>query len=337
MATNNSTFAYAIDQTTTRTAPAYSVFGTEVVAARQWENIWLRKSPLLAFIKAGGKNWNKGSDVRGTMMILPVNMADMTTVADGVTDANELTAITPVATDGFSQAAYQISHYRSATWIRASEDRLIDNSRGNFRAGKTQQAMDSMANAIADDLGGTTADARANLVGIQQVIATGNTVGGLAQGTYTDWAAQLATGLGAFTLDLVDARNDAIMARNGTPDLGLFSYTSTNNVWGKLRGSIAPAQWLVNTEFEAKYGFKNIVYMGITCMMDNRISGTSATDGRFYILDSSTWFFRGDETPKLQPVQRLTGTDAQEYVWNQFCSVGCNNPAKNGGGQGVTA
>lgn len=337
MATNNSTFAYSIDQQTTRTAPAYSVFGTEIVARKEWQNIWLRKTPLLAMMKESGLNWNKGTSVQGTMMLIPLNMADMTTAADGVADSGELTAISPVATDGFSQAAYQISHYRGATWMRASELTLIDNGRGNFKVGKMRQAMDSFANAIADDLSGSTADARANVVGIQQVIATGNTVGGLAQGTYTDWASNLSTGVGAFTLDLIDAKYDAIVARGGVPDLLLCSYTATNNVYGKVRSSIAPAQWLVNTDFKAKYGFTNITYLDMTVTMDNRITGTTATDGRMYLLDTRHWYFRGQETPKLQPVQRLTGTDADEYMWTQFLSIGCGDPAKQGGIQGITA
>ncbi len=327
--------AYTIDGATN--TPAYGAFGTEVVLKREWTNIWLRKMPLLAMIYDGKANWNNGSNVNGTRILIPVMIAQMTTVADGVADASELTPITPHGTDGFSQAMYEISHYQGATYITASEMRLINNARGDFKGGKMKQAMDSFSNAIADDLCGTSADARANVVGIQQVIATSNTVGGIAQGTYTDWAGLLQTGAGAFVLDLISDRADLVSARGGKSKLGLFSSTSTNNVWGKLKAAIGAAERITNNDFKKKYGITNIEYEDITCVMENRITGTGATDGRFYLLDTDHWYFRGDETPNLYPKQRLEGTGADEYYFDQFLAIGCGDAGKQAGVQGITA
>lgn len=330
--------AYQIAATTN--VPAYSAFGTETVIEREWQNTWMPKMPLLAMIYDGKSNWNKGSNIGGTRMLIPLMTADMTTAADGVTDANELTAISAVVTAGFTQAAFEIAHYRGATWIRESERRLINNERGNFHDGKIKQAMNSFANAIANDLSGATTliDARANVVSYQQVLGTTtNTVGGIDQTTTADWTAQLLTGAGGFVLDLIDDRIDLCVAKGANPNLGLFSSTSTNNVWGKLKSSIGSAERITNNDFTKKYGVRNVVYSDVMCVMDNRMASTSGTDGRFYLMDTNTWYFRGDEKPYAKPVRGLNGTDADEYMFVQFLSVGCGNVSWNAGVQGITA
>lgn len=327
--------AYTIDGATN--TPAFGAFGTEVVLRRDWTNIWLRKMPLLAMIRDGKANWNKGTSINGTRMLIPVMMAEMSTAAAGVAYASELTPIDPHLTEGFSQAMYEIASYRAATYITEREMRLINNARGDFKSGKMKQAIDSFSNLIANDLAGTSADSASAVVGIQQVIATGNTVGGIAQGTYSDWQGLLATGAGAFVLELVSDRIDLVSARGGKSKLGLFSSTSTNNVWGKLKAAIGTAERIVNNDFKKKYGITNIEFEDVTCVQDNRITGTTSTDGRFYLLDTDHWYFRGDEYPKMAPVQRLEGTGSDEYYFSQFLSIGCGDPGKQAGVQGIYA
>ena len=174
--------------------PAYTAFAVEQAIGSQWENIWLRTHPLLAKIREGKINWAKGYDISGNLILVPVVSAGPTTAADGVADANELTALTPEQTNdnAFSHAQYIIAHYRGAMWVRASEEELINNKRGGgFLQGKVDQIMDSFTDAIADDLASANADSRTAVIGIRHVTATSNTVGNIAQGTTTDWAAQV--------------------------------------------------------------------------------------------------------------------------------------------------
>lgn len=304
--------------------PAYSVTSTEFSLTHEWEDLWMRETPLLAMIHSGKANWNKKSLKRGNAMLIPVIYADASTTADGVTDANELTPITPYAISGMSQAFYNIAHYRHALYHRASEQQLNNNDRANLLDGAVRQLMNSFKDEIAGDLMGTAADARDAVLGIQQVLATANTVGGIDQSSNSDWQSNVTISAGAFTLDLIDDKVDVVAPRRGNTDLILLGFTSSLNLFGKLRAALAPSQRLVNTQFEAKYGFKNIEYLGATCISENRLSS-----GVIVGLDSRTWYHCGDTRPQLHHNDPLPGTDADEHLYNMFLGIGCSNPARN--------
>lgn len=322
MATGNT--AYAIAAAGYTGQPAYSAVATEISVTKKWENAWLRKFPLVSFIKENKGNFNKGMLRKGNTMLCPIILGNATTTADGVADSAELTGITPYITANLTQAAYEIAHYRNAFYIRESEMQLINNTRGNHLEGVTQQLVDGFVNALADDMASTNADSRTAVLGVQQVLSTSNTVGGIAQGTDTDWAAQVTTAAGAFSLDLIDDKMDAVNPRNGNTDLILLAYASGVNLFGKLRAALAPAERIVNANFKAKYGFTNIEYLGALCISENRF-----TSGVICGLDTSSWFYMGDTAPKLVGIDRYPGTDAMEHMYNMWASLGCNNPAKN--------
>ena len=319
-----SNVAYAIAAGGYTNQPAYTAFATEISLSKNWENIYLRALPLLAKIKDGKANWNKPGLRKGNLLITPVIFENSGTVPDGVTDANELTAITPYVTNGFTQAQFNIAHYRNAMYVRESEKQLINNTRGNFMQGKIDQLMADFKDAVADDLASANADSRTAVLGIQQALATTNTVGGIDQSSATDWASNVTTSAGAFSLDMLDDKIDACAVRNGKIDMMLFAYSSTNNLFGKLRAALSPAERLVNANFKAKYGFTNIEYLDAVCVADNRL-----TAGVICGFDSSTWFYCGDEKPVAKEVQRLTGTDADEHMYTLWAGVACNSPAKN--------
>lgn len=313
-------------------------FSTELVIGRDFENIWLREAALLASLQEGKKNWNKGSSFTGNAstgykMLLPIALADMTTPAAGVTAANELTAISPhgTAQGAFSQAEFIVSHYRASMSNIRSEMVLINNERGNFQQAKVKQLMGSFTNVMADHLASTTVGAADRITGVQQVLSTSNTVGGISQSTDTDWASNVTTSAGAFSLDLLDDGIDAASPRGGKIDLIELAYSSTNNLFKALRNQIAPAQRINNQEFTAKYGFVNIDYLGAMCMASNRM-----TSGVIVGYDTSTWFYRGDTKPKLSHTGPLQGTDAVEWVYYMFAALGCNHPGRNFRITGVT-
>ena len=319
-----SNVAYGIAAGGYTNQPAYTAFATEITLSRNWENIYLRATPLLAKIKDGKANWNKPGLRKGNLLITPVIYEDASTLPDGVADASEVTPISPYITNGFTQAQYNIAHYRQAMYVRESEKQLINNTRGNFMQGKIEQMMADFTSAVADDLASTSADSRTAVLGVQQVLSTSNTVGGIDQGTYTDWQSNVTTSAGAFSLDLLDDKIDAVAVRNGKIDMMLFAYSSTNNLFGKLRAALSPAERLVNANFKAKYGFTNIEYLDAVCVADNRL-----TAGVIVGFDSSTWFYAGDEKPVAKEVIRYPGTDMDEYMYTLWAGVGCNNPAKN--------
>jgi hypothetical protein len=256
------------------------------------------------------------------MLLIPVISENASTLPGGVTIANEFNAISPYATNGLTHAQYNIAQYRHAYYVKASERQLVNNTRGNHLQAKIDQLQADFIDDIATDLYGASADSDSAMLGIQYPLATANVVGNIDQATATDWQSNVTTSAGPLDLDMIDNSMDAAMNRRGKIDLIMFSYSSTNNLWAKFRAQI-PHQ-LYNADFSAKYGFNNIEYMGATCIMEGRL-----TAGVIVGLDSKSWYYAGDTTPKAHEVIRLPGTGAEEHYFDMFAGVACANPARN--------
>lgn len=306
--------------------PAYTATSTEYSLRKKWGQIWFRAIPLLAMIHNGEANWNREDFRNGNALLLPIIHSDASTTADGVTDANELTPITPYAISGMTQAMYNIAHYRHAMYPRASEKRLNNNTRANLLDGATQQLMDSFKDEQADDLLSANADSRSAMLGVQQVLSTSNTVGGIDQSSTTNWQSKVSTAVGAFTVDLIDEKMDAVDPRGGVTDMIMLANSESTglNLFSKLRNALAPAERLVNIKFKANYGINSIVYRDATCVSENRL-----TSGVIVGLHSQSWYHVGDTKPNLDHEIPLQGTDAREHFYNMFVGVGCDHPARN--------
>lgn len=315
---------YQIGQTGYTGQPPYTVTASEIVISREWESIYLRKTPLLAMIKSGKANWNKPGLRKGNLLLLPVLTAAASTAPAGVAIADEFTPITPYATNGLTQAQYNIAHYRQAFYVKDSEKQLNDNAKANMMEGRLMQMMGDFRTLINSHLVSASADSNTRILGTQYAIATANTVGNIDQATYTDWQGNVTTSAGAFSLDLLDAGIDAVNAKEGTIDLITLAFSSSNNLWNKLISQLGSAARLVNTEFSAKFGFNNVVYRDATCVMD-----PSLTAGVIQGFDTKSWYYAGDTVPKLKGIDRIIGTDAEEHFYNMWAGVGTNNPGKN--------
>lgn len=301
-----------------------AVFAIEQTLKRDWQAVWTTKHPFLQYLYMKGLNWNKGFGTNGFKALLAIMGDRPTNAADGVTDANEAVAMSYNATNGFGQAEYNFAHYRGNYIIKNSEARLaVQGKRGDILEGKKKQMILDFATTIATDASGTSADARDAILGIGYVLSTSNTVGGIAQGTDTQWAAQVQTGAGAFALSLIDDKIDAVRAEGRSmTDALLCSYSSSNNVYGKVRDAIAPAERLVNVDFKAKYGLDEIMYLKATVLMDNL-----QTAGEIRGLASDNWFAYVERTPEMHEKVKIPATDAYEVVGTAWAMLGCNDPA----------
>jgi hypothetical protein len=310
-----------------------AAFAIEQTVERDWSMVWTRAHPLFRVLDMNQSHFNRGFGVAGLKMLLSINGGDLDNPADGVTDTNETSEMTLNTTGGFSQAAYNFSHYRANYVIKESEATLAANgSRGDILEGKKKQFLESFKKAISDDAASTVADARENVLGIRQVLSTSNTVGGISQTTDPDWAAQVTTTYGPWALEAAEEKIDAIEAQGRQePDIALAAYSSSGtNVYARYRSSIAPAERYENKDFKAKYGLKNFMHMGVMVVMDNRIPA-----GELLVLSTGSWYCYFQRKPKLHPLQRLGKTDAYEQVGTLWCALGCNDPASNGRVTGI--
>jgi hypothetical protein len=292
--------------------------------------IWTTASALFAMVFEN-KRFGEGYRIEGHKAIAPVQYAEQTTAADGVADANELTAITPYVTSGFTQAEYEFAHYRAAMYLRDSEKKLIKGGgvRQGFVEGKVKQITESFRKAIAVDMASANAGTREAVMGLRYLLSTSNSPGNISQTTYPVWAAGSATGAGPFHLGLIDDQYDRIVnLGRGMPDLCLLSYASSNNVFGKMRDSIAPSQLLTHERKLAKYGFTSFEYLDMQCVQDGRLG--TALAGSAAVLSTHS-FVAGalSSTPERAHDTPLEGTDADEIVFNWWLFWGNTDPALN--------
>jgi hypothetical protein len=307
----------------------YAIFAAEQSLARQFKLMWSEAHPLQAILKEGKGRFNKGIRTEGFKMIIPLNFEPPTIPAQGVSDANEFTPLVPTATNGFTQAEYEYTHYRGAFWLRNSEQRLLKNgARGNILEGKTNQLKEDFKRQISTDYASATAASRTKVLGLRHVTSAANTVGGIDQAAQAWWRGRVRTGAGPFMLDLLDEQYDGIVAQGrAKPDLVLASYSPSVNVFQKIRSAIAPAERIVNAGDTAKYGFVNFQYLTMMVAMDNRL-GTAAP-GSAMVLSTDTWYIGGDETPRAAEVIRIPGTSVDEFYWDWWVATGTNDPGSN--------
>lgn len=326
--TGNSNYAVA----------TYTAFAVEKAVAKEWTSIYTQNHPLLIALADKGTNFNTGFTVQGnTKIIIPILGDDLTTPAAGVTDANELTADTLSVSNGFSQAAYEIAHYRANQTYRESELMLAANgARGDFLGGKSKQVIESFKNRWSTDASSATVDSRSKVMGVRYALSTSNTVGGISQTTDTNWAANVKTSAGTFGLSLIDDQVDLINSKGrGSADLILASVVAgSGNMFGKIRTAIGPtAERLVNVKDGfGRYGLQDIEYLGAKVVNDSR-----GTAGEILVLSTATWFVMMPKAPKAHGMERVQGTDAYHQTWTLWSTIGLNDPGSNSRIAGVSA
>lgn len=298
----------------------YAAFAIGKTLKKDWTHCQVSMHPVLSFIYERGLRWNKGSDKSGLKMLVPVVLSGPTNAAEGVTDANEIASpLAENARDGFTQAAYEMAHYRARVDFKESEKTLLaDGALGSVLDGAVEQIKESFRASIAAHISGTGVGTRAQVLGVYCCAASDTTVGGIAQATDTAWATQRAT-IGTLTLQAIDTAYDAVRryTKDG-PDLMLASYYSSGvNVYGRFR-SLFGGEPIVNADFSAKYGWVNFMYLGATVVCDyDRASNGIA------LLTTKDWFFRGDSAPQLAHNMPIPGTDADELIYKQWIGLGC--------------
>lgn len=328
-ASGNATF-------TTANGASYAI---EKVVKRDFKLLWDTAHPLIALIQNGG-NFNKGGKVEGLSLILPIQFDDLATPVNG-SAANNLTALTPAANQGDTQALYAFTRYHGAFWIDPDEMQLLMNGvRGNFLQARKKQITQSYKKALAGDLQAASAAARANVMGLRHTLSGSNTVGGITQGgDNTYWDAKLRTAGGTFAIAHVDDMMDSIHREGRSRvDLILMGSNSTVNMIGKMRDNVAPLQRIQNSNSKlVKFGFDSFIYRDAEVVDDVDLGAALSTTGGFQCISSDTFYWMGDPERMSVSTRPLTGTGAQEYYHEAWVALGCDDIACNGYANAYTA
>lgn len=322
------------------TTPAYSAFAVEQQIRAKWRTQWTNATALEACIRDRQLNVNKGFSVQGTRALFAIQYLDVSGLTAGITDANEIPAAWPTwdATDGFTQASHEYTHYGRSMTIKASEDLLAGGgTRGNLFTGKTNQLMAAFRRLKANDLSGSGLGTRANVAGLAGMLNNTGVYGGIDRATYSWWVPGINSAVGPLSLPIVNNAYDSISVLGDEsgdiekPDLFLLGYSATVNSYGRLRELIAPSERIVNAEFRAKYGFDNFIYLGMKCVADQRLASGTA-----YMLSTSRFFYGGYDEPRAHSVIRILGSDALEHFYSNWCFFATDEPRRNFRFGGIT-
>lgn len=300
---------------------------------KQVKHIYSQSYPLLDAIKSRKTKFNQGYVVQGEK-ILTYLMADMnnnhTTKSTGF--ASQATAVTPAVYSSTGQqgslvAQWEWAQQEAYLFITPEEKNIAKTTqRYDFIAARVQGTINKFKDVTSTQLAGSSGSSRSTVQGLVHLIATGNTVGGLAQGTFTDWQGLVTTSVGAVTLDHLDTHMDQIAIKGrGEVDLLLLSMQSSNNLFGKIRSQIAPAQLVTAPPdgMNINYGTRGFQYAGAYCVMDGRIPS-----GTIMGLSTDTFYWAGGQ-PKQLETNRVQGTGVDEYGWVMFSCLACDDIGRN--------
>jgi hypothetical protein len=312
---------------TTANGAAYAI---ELVVKRDFKVLWDKAHPLTNKLQRGA-NFNREGMIKGLSAILPIQFDDLAVPVDG-SAVNNLTALTPQANKGDTQANYAFTRYHGAFWLDPDElQLLVSGQRGDMLGARKKQIMQSYAKALSGDLQNTAAAARANVEGLRHLLSGSNTVGGIAQGgENTYWDAKVNTTGGTFAIAHVDDDMDAIDAEGRSKvDLILLSNNSTINMTAKMRENVAALQRIVSSADRANFGFSSFVYRDADCVQDPDLGAALSTTGGYQALSTDTFYWWGDPKKMKITEGRLLGTGAQEFYHEAWVCLANDDPACN--------
>lgn len=315
-----------------------AAYAIELKVRSKWTHAQAQLHPLLSCLQDGKSNFQVGREVTGRALIIPVVMADQTTAPAGVTDANELTAMTLNSTVGPTQAEYDWAHYRGNYTIRESEKQLLTSgpgvARGRILEAKAEQLIENFKKVLSTAISGSSAGSRSAIMGAYYPLSASNTPGGIDQATYTNWQAQVKSTTGTLTLPILDQQLDGLRRwdSRGT-DLMLAAYASGGvNVYGKIRSLLYGSVHVVNDSSErVKAGFNTFLYRGAEVVMDH-----FSPSGYLGLFNTKSWVFQAYDSPQAQPIHQIQGTDGFHQMYTWWGALACANPKLNGVLTGIT-
>lgn len=184
--------------------------------------------------------------------------------------------------DGMTIARYNWKQYSASIGITGLERRsnMGEEQLINLLQAKATQAEKSLQSVLSE---GSWSDGTGNngkqLTGLQAIVDSTATVGGLAPGTFAWWAADETASAGSFAatgLDKMEATFNNISYGNDTPD-AIFTDQSVFQFYKKV---LQPQERYVNT-MAADAGFTNIAYNAVPVMWDR-----DCPSGEMYFLNS---------------------------------------------------
>ena len=154
--------------------------------------------------------------------------------------------------------------YENITILGTEE---IKNSGETAKLKLAKQKMEVAEKTMADRLGtglySNATDAK-SIVGLQQIVGTSNTIGGISQSTYTWWAAQLNTSVTTLSLSAMQGRYSACRVDNDKPSVIMTTDALYDIYWSLLQ----PQQRFQDSK-TASAGFDSLMFNSTPVISDS--------------------------------------------------------------------
>lgn len=215
--------------------------------------------PALARAK---KKWVEKLD-GGTSIMQPLNYAQ-TTASDWFSGADTLST---TDNDQITAAEYQWKQiYANITISR--RDELVNSGDSqiiNFVKAKTEIAEKTLADKLGDGIYSDGSTAK-QLIGLRSIVDSGNTVGGIAQGTYSWWQSQENSSTTTLTMSALQSMFNTLSINNEHPTVLL----ATRAIYNLYYALLQPQQRFTDSE-TAKGGFSNLMFNGVPFIAGSKV------------------------------------------------------------------
>ncbi len=241
-----------------------------------------------------------------------------TTPQEGITAANY----------NWKQVAVSISISGKELRQNAGSDTRII----NLMEAKTKQAEMSLIEEFDREAFGSGTDSSTDISGLQNLISTTGTAGGIARSGNPWWQAKVATSAGSFAangLDLMRTKYNDVSKGNDHPDLILTDQTN----FERFEKILQPQERFNDTQ-TADAGFENLRFKGAVMMFD-----LYTTAGYMYFLNSKylNWQVHKDANFTTTDFVKPENQDAKVAQILVMGELTLSNAIRQGVIQGFTA
>lgn len=197
----------------------------------------------------------------GTSIMVPLNYAQ-TTASGWYTGADSLDTSDNEAITAAEYTWKQL--YANVVITRLDE---LKNSGDAAKIDLAKSKMQIAEKSMKDQLGtavynaGTTVNAP---IGLQAIVNTSSTIGGISQTSYSWWQAQLDSTTSTFSISALQTLHTACTVDSDAPTVIMSTRANYNRYYGQLQ----PQQRFMDSE-SAKGGFQSLMFNGIPFLPDS--------------------------------------------------------------------
>lgn len=279
-------------------------------------------NPLMKKIKEGGSYKSVSG---GTEIHVPLNYAQATYGWYSGADTLSTTDV-----ENISSAKY---NWRSIfAGITISEDDELENSGDaavlNLLKSKSKIAEMTIKDAIGTGLfsDGTTTK---SIIGLRDIVATDQTVGGISQVTNSWWQAQVDTTTTTLSISAMNQKFQDASVDSEQPTYGV----GTRSIYNSYYASLQPQQRFQDSK-TAEGGFQNLMFNGIPIVHD---SHCPANHLFFLNMNHLHLFYHPQRNFSLEPFQKPINQQVKvsRILWKG--AFGSSNNRLHAGFTGLTA